>query len=90
VMKWTVANDQIWLDRSDKNFVDYAKSIAKNSTGAIATNLLLYGVLKAAQPQANTIEATFVREVWIAGKVVAELQDRNGRLIEIALSSEAA
>ncbi|MBC6818121.1 sulfate ABC transporter ATP-binding protein, partial [Acinetobacter baumannii] len=25
-----------------------------------------------------------------AGKVVAELQDRNGRLIEIALSSEAA
>ncbi|WP_391485095.1 sulfate ABC transporter ATP-binding protein [Acinetobacter baumannii] len=43
-----------------------------------------------AQPQANTIEATFVREVWIARKVVAELQDRNGRLIEIALSSEAA
>jgi len=42
------------------------------------------------QPQANTIEATFVREVWIAGKEVAELQDRNGRLIEIALSSEAA
>jgi hypothetical protein len=42
VMKWTVANDQIWLDRSDKNFVDYAKSIAKNSTGAIATNLFLW------------------------------------------------
>lgn len=42
------------------------------------------------QPQANTIEAIFVREIWIAGKVVAELQDRNGRLIEIALSSEAA
>ncbi|MBJ8435819.1 sulfate ABC transporter ATP-binding protein [Acinetobacter lactucae] len=42
------------------------------------------------QPQANTIEATFVREIWIAGKVVAELQDGNGRLIEIALSSEAA
>ncbi|NUL19929.1 fatty acid desaturase, partial [Agrobacterium tumefaciens] len=51
VMKWTVANDQIWLDRSDKNFVDYAKSIAKNSTGAIATNLLLYGVLKACGQQ---------------------------------------
>ena len=29
VIKWTVANDQIWLDRSHKNFVDYAKSIAK-------------------------------------------------------------
>lgn len=42
------------------------------------------------QPQANTIEATFVREIWIAGKVVAELQDRNGRLIEIALSNETA
>ncbi len=51
VMKWTVANDQIWLDRSDKKFVDYAKSIAKNSTGAIATNLLLYGVLKACGQQ---------------------------------------
>ncbi|WP_000330010.1 fatty acid desaturase family protein, partial [Acinetobacter baumannii] len=51
VMKWTVANDQIWLDLSDKNFVDYAKSIAKNSTGAIATNLVLYGVLKACGQQ---------------------------------------
>lgn len=36
-----------------------------------------------AQPQANTIEANFVREVWIAGKVVAELQDRNGRLVRL-------
>ena len=45
VMKWTVANDQIWLDRSDKNFVDYAKSIA-NSTGAIATNLVLLWCFK--------------------------------------------
>ncbi|MEX7523269.1 fatty acid desaturase, partial [Acinetobacter baumannii] len=36
---------------SDKNFVDYAKSIAKNSTGAIATNLLLYGVFKACGQQ---------------------------------------
>jgi sulfate transport system ATP-binding protein len=33
--------------------------------------------------QDNAIEATFVREVWIAGKVVAELQDRQGKLIEI-------
>ncbi|MGM7375538.1 fatty acid desaturase, partial [Acinetobacter baumannii] len=30
---------------------DYAKSIAKNSTGAIATNLLLYGVFKACGQQ---------------------------------------
>lgn len=43
-----------------------------------------------AQPQDNTIQATFLREVWIAGKVVAELQDRNGRLIEIALSPDEA
>ncbi|ENW21137.1 sulfate/molybdate ABC transporter ATP-binding protein [Acinetobacter haemolyticus] len=43
-----------------------------------------------AQPQANAIEATFLREVWIAGKVIAELQDRSGRTIEILLSVEEA
>ena len=43
-----------------------------------------------AQPQPNTIEATFLREVWIAGKVIAELQDRSGRNIEILLSVEEA
>ena len=42
------------------------------------------------QPQNNTIEATFLREVWIAGKVIAELQDRSGRTIEILLSVEEA
>lgn len=47
LMKWTVANDQVWLDRSNKDFVDYAKSLIKNSSGAIATNVALYGVLKA-------------------------------------------
>lgn len=41
-----------------------------------------------AQPQDNTIQATFLREIWIAGNVVAELQDRNGNLIEITLSPE--
>ncbi len=43
-----------------------------------------------AQPQQNAIQATFLRELWIAGKVVAELQDREGRLIEISLSPEEA
>ena len=42
------------------------------------------------QPQPNTIEAIFLREVWIAGKVIAELQDRSGRTIEILLSVEEA
>lgn len=43
-----------------------------------------------AQPQENTIQATFLREVWIAGKVVAELQDRQGNLIEITLTADEA
>ena len=43
-----------------------------------------------AQPQNNAIQATFVRELWIAGKVVAELHDRQGKLIEISLTSEEA
>ncbi|BFM35833.1 sulfate ABC transporter ATP-binding protein [Acinetobacter towneri] len=43
-----------------------------------------------AQPQENTIQATFLREVWIAGKIVAELQDRQGNLIEIALTADEA
>ncbi|BCT88602.1 MULTISPECIES: sulfate/molybdate ABC transporter ATP-binding protein [Acinetobacter] len=43
-----------------------------------------------AQPQENTIQATFIRELWIAGKVVAELNDRQGNLIEISLTPEEA
>ena len=43
-----------------------------------------------AQPQDNAIQATFVRALWIAGKVVAELHDRQGKLIEISLTSEEA
>ncbi|WP_104469864.1 sulfate/molybdate ABC transporter ATP-binding protein [Acinetobacter indicus] len=43
-----------------------------------------------AQPQDNTIQATFLREVWIAGKVLAELNDRQGNLIEISLTPEEA
>jgi len=43
-----------------------------------------------AQPQPNTVQATFLREVWIAGRVIAELQDRSGRTIEILLSVEEA
>ena len=43
-----------------------------------------------AQPTENAIQATFVREIWIAGKIMAELQDREGHLIEIALNSEDA
>lgn len=42
------------------------------------------------QPQDNTIQATFLRELWIAGKVVAELTDRQGNLIEILLTPEEA
>lgn len=40
------------------------------------------------QPQENSISAIFLREIWIAGSVVAELQDRNGNLIEITLTPE--
>ena len=43
-----------------------------------------------AQPTENAIQATFLREIWIAGKIMAELQDREGHLIEIALNSEDA
>lgn len=43
-----------------------------------------------AQPQDNAIRATFLREVWIAGKVLAELNDRQGNLIEISLTPEEA
>ena len=39
-----------------------------------------------AQPTDNAFQATFLREVWIAGKVVAELQSRQGNLIEILLT----
>ena len=43
-----------------------------------------------AQPTENSFQATFMREVWIAGKVVAELQSRQGNLIEILLTPDEA
>jgi sulfate/thiosulfate transport system ATP-binding protein len=43
-----------------------------------------------AQPQDNAMQATFIRELWIAGKVVAELQGREGNLIEISLTPDEA
>ena len=43
-----------------------------------------------AQPTENAIQATFLREHWIAGKVMTELAGRNGQLIEIELSPEQA
>lgn len=43
-----------------------------------------------AQPTENAFQATFMREVWIAGKVVAELQSRQGNLIEILLTPDEA
>jgi sulfate transport system ATP-binding protein len=42
------------------------------------------------RPQDNAIQAIFIRELWIAGKVVAELHDRQGNLIEILLTPEEA
>lgn len=43
-----------------------------------------------AQPQDNAMQATFIRELWIAGKVVAELEGRDGNLIEISLTPDEA
>ena len=43
-----------------------------------------------AQPHDNAIQAPFIRELWIAGKVVAELNDRQGNLIEILLTPDEA
>ena len=41
-------------------------------------------------PQQNTIQAHFQRELWIAGEILAEFRDNDGRLIEIRLSPEQA
>lgn len=38
----------------------------------------------------HAIEATFLRYVWVAGKIVAELEDRNNNHIEIFVSAEEA
>ncbi|AOA57683.1 sulfate/molybdate ABC transporter ATP-binding protein [Acinetobacter larvae] len=38
----------------------------------------------------NAIQATFLREVWIAGKVIAELQDYSGQILEINLTIDQA
>ncbi|MBF7685275.1 sulfate ABC transporter ATP-binding protein [Acinetobacter sp. B10A] len=42
------------------------------------------------QHLAHSIEATFLRYVWVAGKIIAELEDRNQHPIEIFVSQEEA
>lgn len=43
-----------------------------------------------AHPKENAIQATFIRELWIAGKIYLELQDRQGKIIEVILTAEQA
>lgn len=43
-----------------------------------------------AEPIENAIESTFLRYVWVAGKIIAELQDRHSNPIEIFVSPEEA
>lgn len=43
-----------------------------------------------AEPIENAIESTFLRYVWVAGKIIAELQDRHSKPIEIFVSPEEA
>ena len=40
------------------------------------------------QPAQPAIQATVLREVWLAGRIHIELKDRQGQLLEVALNSE--
>jgi sulfate transport system ATP-binding protein len=40
------------------------------------------------QPAEPSLQATVVRDVWLAGQIRVELQDRQGRLLEVGLSAE--
>lgn len=42
------------------------------------------------RPEADSIQTTFVRELWIAGRVLIELTDRQGQHWELSLSGEQA
>ncbi len=42
------------------------------------------------QPQPHSLEATFSRELWIGGRVMIELFDKNHQHIELSLSPEQA
>lgn len=41
-------------------------------------------------PIENAIQTVFIRELWVAGKVYLELQDRQGKIIEVLLTAEQA
>ncbi|XID75562.1 sulfate/molybdate ABC transporter ATP-binding protein [Alkanindiges sp. WGS2144] len=40
------------------------------------------------QPSEPSLQAVIVRELWLAGQIRIELQDRQGNLLEVALSAE--
>lgn len=40
------------------------------------------------QPAEPSLQATVIRDVWLAGQIRIELQDRQGRLLEVGLSAE--
>ncbi|MDY6549405.1 sulfate/molybdate ABC transporter ATP-binding protein [Acinetobacter faecalis] len=74
-----IGEDRIQLD-----------SLNKAPEGSVIAFARLDELRIHAQPQDNAIQATFIREVWIAGKVIAELNDRQGNLIEITLTPDEA
>lgn len=42
------------------------------------------------QPQPNSIPATFVRNLWVSGKIIAELVDQHQHPIEVSLTHDQA
>ncbi len=84
---------------NELNITTTAKTIASNPEAAtlgtdnagnkvtvfVRPNELHIHTIQPAQP---AIQATVLREVWLAGRIHIELQDRQGQLLEVALNSE--
>ncbi|SDB88009.1 sulfate/molybdate ABC transporter ATP-binding protein [Acinetobacter boissieri] len=61
-----------------------------NKTGHVTAFARPHELIIHSTAVAHAIEATFLRYVWVAGKIIAELEDRNHNPIEIFVSSEEA
>ena len=69
---------------SEKPNLDQATIVNKVTVFARPNELHIH----VTQPPLAAIQATVLREVWLAGRTHIELQDRQGQMLEVALTGE--
>lgn len=83
------SDDQLVLPQHYQHQTDQTKQSQANSQN----NVIVFARpnelhIHAQAPAEPSLQAKVIRDVWLAGQIRIELQDRQGRLLEVALTQE--